>query len=830
MIPVVILLFVLLGVSIIPVSADERWAQPPGFGPSYVSDTVPDRMFPGSSQPVFITFKNTGLVTWKDDMRRIGLLYEGDNTKIVALPSFVEISPDLNITPGREATFALTLLAVGTPGTYELPFSVVMRSAVTDQKITETYRIRVTIVPTDGISSPVNGSVFVDSGLIDLEVFLDARAQGNVPAIIPDIKPGMYSVLVRRGTFEQVHQVEVHQGVMTRLFIRDQSSEPVIEFRKVGAVSDGTLIGYIEANIPLILIIFLILGVCGGIIVHGLRKRKRDEERHGEKRNKGEEDSDDPAMVKAKLEKQLLDEIHKKPPLFEGLSSESSMGSGSNTTSPGSTLLYSRRGSFKKVARESEEKQSDKKGAGLGSTSSPRETEPDVTIRLENLETRPGSATAHFGVSNRSEHPVRVEDQEFGAGGFGILPVELSEPADDSPDMVLNLRVFAEGLEYLRNFSVPYNRGIALLARGALEKAYEYFTNLLHREPGRIDAMLEQALILYGWGLIDEAEALLEEVLQKDPGNTDASEALGHIKQVKQEKIKKREETKRPDVPGYPDELSERYTPIRVLGEDPFATIILVRRNDTGDLRALKIPKIMEQISPTLYTEISLLYQLRHPYVLRMFRAEFQPVMFLELEYVSGGHINSASYMNLSKLPVPLPEEVWVPLIAKIAEGLVYLHRQGVRHYHLSPQHILLDEPMEPKISGLIRESLRGAGISGSEEFFVKSPEQIDPFFFGKPGKKTDIYQLGAVWYWLVTGKVIQMADSGDEPVDSSRLLSSFNPEYERYDPLLRNLIAQFKADRYSGAELFLKDLEELAGEAVFDERNEDMADESISG
>lgn len=825
MIPVILLLFVLLGVCIIPVSADERWVQPPGFGPSYVSDTIPDRMFPGSSYPVFITFRNTGLVTWKDDMRRIGLLYEGDNSKIVALPSFVEISPDHNITPGKEATFALTLLAVGTPGIYELPFSVVMRSAVTDQKITETYRIRVTIVPTDGISSPVNGSVFVDSGIIDLEVFLDGREQGNVPAIIPDLNPGHYSVTVRRGLFEQVHEVEVHRGVMTRLYIRDQSSGPLIEFKKVGVVSDGTLIGYIEANIPLILIILLILGVCGVMVVHSVRRRKREEERYEEERKKDDDDSDDPALAKAKLEKQLLDEIHKKPPLFEGLSSESSMGSGSKATSAGSSLLYSRRGSFKKVARESEERQQKKDGIGLGSTSSPRETEPDVSIRLENLETRPGSATAHFGVSNRSEHPVRVEDTEFGAGGFGILPVELSEPTDDSPEMVLNLRVIAEGLEYLRNFSVPYNRGIALLARGVVEKAYEYFTNLLHAEPGRIDAMLEQALILYGWGLIDEAQALLEEVLQKDPGNTDASDALEHIRQVKQEKIKKREETKRPDVAGYPDELSERYTPIRVLGEDSFATIILVRRNDTGDLRALKIPKVVENISPSIYTEISLLYQLRHPYVLRMFRAEFQPVMFLELEYVSGGHINGTSYMNLSKLPVPLPEEIWLPLISKIAEGLVYLHRQGVRHYHLSPQHILLDEPMEPKISGLIRESLRGAGISGSEEFFVKSPEQIDPSFFGKPGKKTDLYQLGAVWYWLVTGKVIQMADSGNEPVDSSRLLSSFNPEYERYDPLMRTLITQFKADRYSGAELFLKDLEEVTGENGLEEINENLGE-----
>ena len=40
-----------------------------GFGLSYVKDTIPDRLIPGRSYPVLITFKNTGLVSWERKRR-----------------------------------------------------------------------------------------------------------------------------------------------------------------------------------------------------------------------------------------------------------------------------------------------------------------------------------------------------------------------------------------------------------------------------------------------------------------------------------------------------------------------------------------------------------------------------------------------------------------------------------------------------------------------------------------------------------------------------------------------------------------------------------------
>lgn len=806
-----ILLLVVFGFVAIPAAAGDTQINPPGFGPSYISDTIPDRLLPGYSYPVFVTFRNTGLFTWRNEIRRFGLLYEGDMKTVVAIPSFVEIPDGMNISPGKDVVFGLTLLPVGLPGTYQLPFSVAVRSAVGDQKITETHVHQVSIVPTDGISSPRTGSVLIESPSPDLTVSLDRIDQGKVPAILPDLKPGKYLVLVKNTTFERIYPVEVEPGVMTRLYIQNEKSPPWVVKRKVGPVSDGTLIGYIEANVPLIGVILGIIGVCIGAIVHGVRKRRREEDELKEKESSETETPEGRLKEKLEEEKKLLDKTHEHPPIFEAASPVSYSGSGSAGPAPkpnpnvwaGSNKispLY-----LDEIAKKSaEERQTGASGL---------QHAPDLSLRLESLDTKPGSATANIGIANRSPFPVKVEGQDIHAGGFGVHPVQLKEPVDDSPDVTLSLHIFAEGSEFLRSFSIPYNRGIALLARGVIGKAYEYFRALLDRYPENTAALYEQAGILLGWGLEEEAVAVLEELLRLDPTDEKALEALEKIRRARSDREEKRKPPVKPDIAGYPDELSDRYTPIKLLGEDPFATIILVRRNDNGELRALKIPHATEAVASSLFTEISLLYQLRHPYVLRMFRAEFQPRVFLELEYVSGGWYDGVQRMTLADLPVPLPEPDWLPLIEKIAEGLAYLHRQGVRHYHLSPRYILLDEPMVPKISGLIRESLRHAGGSGDkEQSFIRSPEQIDPDFFGKPGKRTDLFQMGVIWYWLATGTEYTLA-SRDQPDVITNRLSGFNRSYEKYDPLLAKLIATFKKDRYSSVELFIEDLTTLLSE-----------------
>jgi hypothetical protein len=81
---------------------------------------------------------------------------------------------------------------------------------------------------------------------VDLDVYLNSALKGNTPAIIPDLKPGQYMVQVKNDSFDQIYTVEVEKGTMTRLYITEETSAPLITRKKAGPISDGTLMGYIE--------------------------------------------------------------------------------------------------------------------------------------------------------------------------------------------------------------------------------------------------------------------------------------------------------------------------------------------------------------------------------------------------------------------------------------------------------------------------------------------------------------------------------------------------------------------------------------------------------
>lgn len=794
-----------------------------GYGPSYVKDTIPDRLQPGHSYPVMITFRNGGLVNWERKNHRVGLVYAGNLTEVVGLPAFVDIPEKSVIPPGNAVTFATSLLPVGLPGQYHLPFYVSYRTALGDQQVTEVWTKTVTIVPTDGVSSPVNGSIVVESASDDLTVSLGDVPMGVTPCIIPDINPGKYNVLVKNNGSERHIPVTVERGTISRIYISNTSAEPTIEFKKINVVSDGTLFGYIEANVPLVILVVVFVFGCIVLMIHGVRLRREKEAVDKEKirkkgRGKRQDDEDDPAQ----LEKDLLDKYHDHPPLFEGGSPGADPGSGSaygkmKTDTPPVPMKNVRKFSREMLDGSQDDPSGGLQGsAGRDSLSSDPQG-VDVDISFKTLDVRSGFATAHFAASNQSAELLSIEGTPLGPGGFAEISVDVEEPVSDEYEMILTLKILSEkGQENPLKILIPYNRGIALLARGVIEKAYEYFHLIIRKNPGNRDALLHQVDVLMKWGLEDEAAAVLSQILALYPDDSEAHEAINKIAVRKAQREKNRINDVKPKISGFPDSLDERYTPIRLLGKDAFASIVLVLRKDTGDLRVLKIAHADAGVSSTLYTEISVLYQLRHPNVLKMFRAEFNPSLFLELEYVSGIPCNNTLCRTLADLPHPVHEEMILTLIDQIAMGLAYMHMKGVRHYKFSPKHILLDDPMTPKISGFIRESLPIDGAGKQEKNFALAPEQILPEKFGKLGKRTDIFQMGVVWYWLMTGKVpfpdgaVSSTQDGGYVAGVYLSPGMINPRFSMYDPLMRRLLALEKRERYGSVDEFLAELRGL--------------------
>jgi outer membrane protein assembly factor BamB len=129
---------------------------------------------------------------------------------------------------------------------------------------------------------------------------------------------------------------------------------------------------------------------------------------------------------------------------------------------------------------------------------------------------------------------------------------------------------------------------------------------------------------------------------------------------------------------------------------------------------------------------------------------------WMALEYMNGGSL--ANRLNDAD-GLPVKEAVWVT--ERLCRGLELAHNSGVAHLDLKPENILFQQTGQktwavPKIAdwGLARELLDETSDS-MDVLSIKyaAPEQFDREEFGRPGTATDIYQMGAVAYALLTGE-----------------------------------------------------------------------------
>jgi serine/threonine protein kinase len=122
-----------------------------------------------------------------------------------------------------------------------------------------------------------------------------------------------------------------------------------------------------------------------------------------------------------------------------------------------------------------------------------------------------------------------------------------------------------------------------------------------------------------------------------------------------------------------------------------------------------------------------------------------------------------------------------------------------------------------PKISDWGLSKAEGTKQSGLIGFSLEyaAPEQLAPNIYGEPGPRTDIYQLGVLFYEMLAGHVpftgggmgeVTQAILHDEPVP---------PDPEGPDAaFIRNIILKCMAkkpqDRYASVSLLLDDLKKV--------------------
>lgn len=227
---------------------------------------------------------------------------------------------------------------------------------------------------------------------------------------------------------------------------------------------------------------------------------------------------------------------------------------------------------------------------------------------------------------------------------------------------------------------------------------------------------------------------------------------------------------------------------------------------DLGKEVVLKIAREGD-LGAALSAEAKILAELSHPNLARIYDAGvIDGRAYLTMEYVRGRTL--AQHARFTQLT---PEEM-VVIIAKTARALAVVHAHGILHLDIKPKNIVIDEHGEPRLIdfGLSRQdnawssAANGDGLAGTLEYMAPEQARCEADRLGPP---TDIFALGGVLYFLLTGsplfpgktvrETLQLAQRCDW--DLSRLESLSVP------PRLRSCCVRALAaepeDRYGSAE-----------------------------
>jgi eukaryotic-like serine/threonine-protein kinase len=238
-----------------------------------------------------------------------------------------------------------------------------------------------------------------------------------------------------------------------------------------------------------------------------------------------------------------------------------------------------------------------------------------------------------------------------------------------------------------------------------------------------------------------------------------------------------------------------KYSVLGTLGKGAHSTIQHIRRFADGRQYALKVVPVDTKEDQKFYDqakhEFRVAQLLDHPHLIKIHRLETEAdwlfrvkKAFLLIEYVNG--------KTLDNLIQQLTLIQAIQIFHRVADALVHCHHKGVCHADLKPNNIMVGK------SGMVKIIDYGlAWIKGEPKGRVQgTPEYMAPETARSQivNEKSDIYNLGATMYRIVTGeKPPQVMTEGDNMLlDGStfqHLLKSVRECNPKAPPELADLI-----------------------------------------
>jgi serine/threonine protein kinase len=217
--------------------------------------------------------------------------------------------------------------------------------------------------------------------------------------------------------------------------------------------------------------------------------------------------------------------------------------------------------------------------------------------------------------------------------------------------------------------------------------------------------------------------------------------------------------------------FDEKWEVVRQLGEGGQAHTFLVREASSGTLAALKRLKNPNRL-PRFEQEITTLRSIDHPRVLRVIDANVTaPKPYLVSEYCELGSLEDQK-TAIGELSLTAR----LAMFTQITDGVAAAHQAGVVHRDLKPSNIFVR-----KLDDLVVGDF-GVCFIQTAERLTETVEAVGARFYMAPeladGRAddikpaSDVYSLGKVLYWLLSGSVFDREDHRRK----DRLLSTLYP------------------------------------------------------
>ena len=209
-------------------------------------------------------------------------------------------------------------------------------------------------------------------------------------------------------------------------------------------------------------------------------------------------------------------------------------------------------------------------------------------------------------------------------------------------------------------------------------------------------------------------------------------------------------------APEYVKNALPEYRITHLLGSGGFADVYEGSDPD-GKGVAIKVPQfkmgktIDSSVLEKFALEADIWKKLDHEHIVNLFASSPRPVPHIVMELMEGGDLEGL--MKNHELTV----EEAVHIMHQVLEGMSYAHRMASVHRDLKPENILFTREGVAKITDWgIGKYMASEGITKTIEtkgtLAYSAPEQYDSRKYGKVDWLTDIFQLGIVFYEMLTG------------------------------------------------------------------------------